>query len=97
MKNFILIFCCSFFLFGCIQTTALAPSFIGSGGNIYKTGLSYGGNYLIKKDTGKSPSEHVVSIVNRTKESKYSNKKLSELIKKHIKKTKEKLKSNNLF
>ena len=97
MKNFILIFCCSFFLFGCIQTTALAPSFIGSGGNIYKTGLSYGGNYLIKKDTGKSPSEHVVSIVNKTKERKYSNKKLSELIKKHIKKTKEKLKSNNLL
>ena len=97
MKNFILIFCCSFFLFGCVQTTALAPSFIGSGGNIYKTSLSYGGNYLIKKDTGKSPSEHVVSIVNKAKESKYSNKKLSELIKKHINKTKEKLKSNNLF
>ena len=97
MKNFILIFCCSFFLFGCIQTTALAPSFIGSGGNIYKTGLSYGGNYLIKKDTGKSPSEDVVSIVNKNKEHKYSNKKLSELIKKHINKTKEKLKSNNLF
>ena len=97
MKNFILIFCCSCFLFGCIQTTALAPSFIGSGGNIYKTSLSYGGNYLIKKDTGKSSAEHVVSIVNKTKERKYSNKKLSELIKKHIKNTKEKLKNNNLF
>ena len=97
MKNFILIFCCSLFLFGCVQTTASAPSFIGSGGNIYKTSLSYGGNYLIKKDTGKSPSEHVVSIVNKTKERKFSNKKLSELIKKHIKKTKEKLKSNNLL
>ena len=97
MKNFILIFCCSFFIFGCVQTTALAPSFIGSGGNIYKTGLSYGGNYLIKKDTVKSQSEHVVYIVNKTKEHKYSNKKLSELIKKHINKTKEKLKSNNLF
>ena len=97
MRNFILIFCCSFFLFGCIQTTALAPSFIGSGGNIYKTSFSYGGNYLIKKDTGKSSAEHVVSIVNKTKERKYSNKKLSELIKKHIKNTKEKLKNNNLF
>ncbi len=97
MKNFILIFCCSFFLFGCVQTTALAPSFIGSGGNIYKTSLSYGGNYLIKKDTGKFPSEHVVSVINQTKERKFSNKKLSELIKKHIKKTKEKLKNNNLF
>ena len=50
MKNFILIFCCSFFIFGCVQTTTLAPSFIGSGGNIYKTSLSYGGNYLIKKE-----------------------------------------------
>ena len=97
MKNFILIFCCSFFIFRCVQTTALAPSFIGSGGNIYKTSLSYGGNYLIKKDTGKSSAEHVVSIVNKTKERKFSNKKLSELIKKHIKKTKEKLKSSNLF
>ena len=97
MKNFILIFCCSCFLFGCIQTTALAPSFIGSGGNIYKTSLSYGGNYLIKKDTGKSSAEHVVSIVNKTKKNKFSNKKLSELIKKHIKKTKEKLKNNNLY
>ena len=97
MKNLFLIFFCSFFLFGCIQTTALAPSFIGSGGNVYKTSLTYGGNYLIKKDTGKSSAEHVSSIVNKTKESKFVNKKLSELIKKHIKKTKQKLKNNNLF
>ena len=91
VKNFILILCCSFFLFGCIQTTALAPSFIGSGGNIYKTSLSYGGNYLIKKDTGKSSAEHVVSLVKESKKHNFSNNKLSELIKKHITKTKEKL------
>ena len=91
VKNFILMLCCSFFLFGCIQTTALAPSFIGSGGNIYKTSLSYGGNYLIKKDTGKSSAEHVVSLVKESKKHNFANNKLSELIKKHITKTKEKL------
>ena len=92
MKNFILISCSSLFLFGCIQTTALAPSFIGSGGNIYKTSLTYGGNYLLKKDTGKSSAEHVISSVNASKKNKFNKHKLSELIKNHIKKTKEKLK-----
>ncbi len=92
MKNFILISCSSLFLFGCIQTTALAPSFIGSGGNIYKTSLTYGGNYLLKKDTGKSSAEHVISLVNESKKNKFNKHKLSELIKNHIKKTKEKLK-----
>ena len=92
MKNFILISCSSLFLFGCIQTTALAPSFIGSGGNIYKTSLTYGGNYLLKKDTGKSSAEHVISIVNQNKKNHFTKHKLSELIKNHIKITKEKLK-----
>ena len=44
-----------------------------------------------EKDTGKSSAEHVVSLVKESKKHNFSNNKLSELIKKHITKTKEKL------
>ena len=84
MKNIFFILCFYLTLSGCVQTTALVPSFIGSGGNIYKTSLSYGGNYIIKKDTGKSSAEHVIAIVNQNKNKKISKKKFTELVKNHI-------------
>ena len=65
MKKVILIALGVLFLSGCIQTTALlGPSVIGAqSGSIYKASLQYGTNYMIKKSTGKSTSEHALSLI----------------------------------
>ena len=52
------------FLNGCVQPTAfLGPTITaGTSGNIYQASLSYGANQVIKKTTGKTPTEHVVAF-----------------------------------
>ena len=46
---------------GCVQSTAfLGPAIaIGSTGNIYQAGLSYGSNVAIKSISGKTPIENL--------------------------------------
>ena len=53
------------FLTGCLQNTAfLGPAVtVASTGNVYQAGLSYGSSKVIKKMTGKTPSENIKSFV----------------------------------
>ena len=58
------------FLSGCYQTTALiGPAItVGSTGNVMQAGFSYASNMVVKKTTGKTPSEHVSLYVEEKKE-----------------------------
>ena len=53
------------FLTGCLQNTAfLGPALtVASTGNVYQAGLSYGSSKVIKKMTGKTPTENVKSFL----------------------------------
>ena len=53
------------FLTGCLQNTAfLGPAVtVASTGNVYQAGLSYGSSQVIKKMTGKTPTENVKSFL----------------------------------
>ena len=67
MKKVILIVLGVLFLSGCVQTTALlGPSVIGAqSGSVYKASLQYSTNYMIKKSTGKSTSEHALGLIRK--------------------------------
>ena len=58
-----------FFLSGCVQNTALlgAAYTMASTGNAYQTGLSYGSNQVVKKITGKLPTENIKSLKDNKK------------------------------
>tara|TARA_B100001029_G_C14893461_1_gene356766 strand:+ start:397 stop:726 length:330 start_codon:yes stop_codon:yes gene_type:complete len=60
-----------FLLNSCVETTALlGPAVtVGSTGNIYQAGLTYGTNKTVLATTGKYPSEHLTNILKKTKES----------------------------
>ena len=53
------------FLTGCLQNMAfLGPAVtVASTGNVYQAGLSYGSSQVIKKMTGKTPTENVKSFL----------------------------------
>jgi hypothetical protein len=53
------------FLTGCLQNAAfLGPAVtVASTGNLYQAGLSYGSSQVIKKMTGKTPTENVKSFL----------------------------------
>ena len=53
------------FLTGCLQNTAfLGPAVtVASTGSAYQAGLSYGSSQVIKKMTGKTPTENVKSFL----------------------------------
>ena len=58
------------FLTGCIQSTAslIGPAYtIGSSGNIYQAGLSYGLNETLQRTTGKSTIDHAKLLLENTK------------------------------
>ena len=59
-----------FLLNSCVETTALlGPAVtIGSTGNIYQAGLTYGTNKTVLATTGKYPIEHLNNILNKTTE-----------------------------
>ena len=62
----------SIFLSGCIQSTALlGPGVtIATTGNITQAGITYGGNEIITKTTGKSIIENLKDKIFRKKEKK---------------------------
>ena len=66
MKKIILILVSFVLLVGCVQSFALlGPAITGaSTGKAYHAGLSYGSNMLMEKVTGKTTSEHMLSILN---------------------------------
>ena len=65
MKKVIFIVVASIFLSGCFQVVALVgPAATGSvtSGKIYQSAVSYGLSYGVKKTTGKTVIENVVSL-----------------------------------
>ena len=66
------LFCSLFFLNGCGELTALMGPAItmGTNGNIYQAGLSYGTNQAILKSIGKMPLEHVIDLLDPKNEHK---------------------------
>jgi len=81
-----------FFLSGCVQSAALlGPVFtIGSTGNVFQAGISYGSNQAVKKITGKSTTENIKSFADDNKikvEEKESQEEFFALVKSRIEKT----------
>ena len=76
-------------LSGCLQSTAfLGPIYtLGTTGNAYQAGLSYGSDKVITTLTGKSSLENVEDLI----ESKKKDSDLRKLVKKQIKETRKKL------
>ena len=63
-------------LTGCLNSTAMLSSFMTlgtSGGNLYQAGASYGTNMTVKKITGKTPTEHLSTIMEKKKENNKQN------------------------
>ena len=75
-------------LSGCAQTAFLGPIYsFTSNGNFYHAGLSYGSNKTITTLTGKSPEENIKDLILiKKKDSEFD-----KLVKRQIKKTREKL------
>ena len=78
---------------GCVQSTAfLGPAYtLGSTGNIYQAGLSYGSSKAITSLTGKSTEENIEILLRPNKEDTPFEK----LVKKQIKETRKKLNLSN--
>ena len=81
-----------FFLNGCVQSTALlGPAVtVASTGSVYQAGLSYGSSQVIKKMTGKTPTENIISLVDNKKikvEEEESYEEFFALVKSRIEKT----------
>ena len=70
MKKIIVIIISFVFLGACAQTTALiGPAItVGSTGNVMQGGFTFASNMVVKKATGKTPSEHVSLYVEEKKE-----------------------------
>ena len=81
-----------FFLNGCMQSTALLGSgyTMASTGNIYQAGFTYASNQVVKKVTGKSPTENIKSLADNRKkkiEEKEKQEEFFALVKSRIEKT----------
>ena len=64
MKKFVFLTVVALFLNGCFQMVVyMGPAITGvTGGNITHSMLSYGLSYSVKKATGKTPIEQVISL-----------------------------------
>ena len=69
LKKIIFLILGLFFLNSCIEPTALlGPAFtVGSSGNVYQAGLSYGSSQLVKTATGKTTFEHMSEFIDSKK------------------------------
>lgn len=68
MKKTLCLLTTLFFLNGCADSIALlgtASSSALSGGNIMQSTLTSAASYGVKKQTGKSPTEHVIAYVKK--------------------------------
>ena len=82
-----------FFLNGCVQNAALlGPAYtLATSGNIYQAGLTYGGNEIITKSTGKSMAQNIKEgLVPKKEDSDFQ-----KLVKRNIEKTRKKLNLSN--
>ena len=57
------------FLNSCVETTVfLGPAItVGTSGNVYQAGFSYGSNQLVKETTGKTTFEHMSEFIDSKK------------------------------
>tara|TARA_B110000914_G_scaffold185059_1_gene168537 strand:- start:399 stop:686 length:288 start_codon:yes stop_codon:yes gene_type:complete len=76
-------------LSSCVQSTAfLGPMYtLGSTGNAFQAGLSYGSSKTVTSITGKTPVENIKDVL-QPKDEDYD---LRKLVKKQIKETRKKL------
>ena len=74
---------------GCAQSTAfLGPMYtLGTTGNVYQAGLSYGSNQAITQITGKSTGENIKTLVAPSEKDT----EFQKLVKKRIEQTRKKL------
>jgi hypothetical protein len=77
-------------LCGCAQNAALlGPAYtLATSGNVYHAGLTYGGNEMIAKTTGKSVAQNFKEALTPKKEDT----EFEKLVKRNIEKTRRKLK-----
>ena len=70
MKKIVFLVVVTLFLNGCFQMVAyMGPAITGvTGGNITHSALSYGLSYSVKKATGKTPIEQVISLTKEKQE-----------------------------
>ena len=70
MKKIVLLVVVTLFLNGCFQMVVyMGPAITGvTGGNITHSALSYGLSYSVKKATGKTPIEQVISLTKEKQE-----------------------------
>jgi CRISPR/Cas system-associated protein Cas10 (large subunit of type III CRISPR-Cas system) len=70
MKKIVFLVVVTLFLNGCFQMVAyMGPAITGvTGGNISHSALSYGLSYGVKKATGKTPIEQVISLTKEKQE-----------------------------
>ena len=81
------------FLSGCAQNAALlGPAYtLATSGSIYQAGLTYGGNEIITKSTGKSMAQNIKEgLVPKKEDSDFQ-----KLVKRNIEKTRKKLNLSN--
>jgi hypothetical protein len=80
-------------LSGCAQNVSLlAPAYsLATSGNIYQAGLTYGGNEVITKTTGKSTAQNLKEVLTSKKEDT----EFEKLVKKNIIATRKKLNFSN--
>ena len=80
-------------LCGCAQNAALlGPAYtLATSGNIYQAGLTYGGNEMITKTTGKSVAQNFKEALTPKKEDT----EFEKLVKRNIQKTRKKLNLSN--
>ena len=69
LKKIILLILGLFFLNSCMEATAfLGPAItVGTSGNVYQAGLSYGSSQLVKTATGKTTFEHMSEFIDSKK------------------------------
>ena len=81
------------FFSGCAQNAALlGPAYtLATSGNVYHAGLTYGGNEIITKTTGKSAVENFKDAL----VIKNENTQFQKLVKKNIQETRKKLNLSN--
>lgn len=97
MRKILIILASFLFLTACAETTALLGPAItaGNSGNLMQAGFSYGSNMVVKKTTGKTPSEHASSYIKEKKEEKKRRQEFVSYLQSHIETIRNKLALNN--
>jgi hypothetical protein len=84
---------------GCVQgSTLLGPAYtLATTGNVYNAGLSYGGDKIVTKKTGKSVARNIKDIIVPEKKNEQDKEgtDFQKLVKKNIEETRKKLNLSN--